>query len=53
MLEDLEEAFQYEVFKMLKKKGKIHDAVIENMVSWHYSGFHVYTGNRIDSEVLL
>jgi hypothetical protein len=28
MLEDLEEIFQYEVLKMLKKKGKINDAVI-------------------------
>ena len=28
MLEDLEEAFQYEVLKMLKKEGKINDAVI-------------------------
>ena len=45
--EDLEEAFQYEVLKMLKKEGKINDAVIENMLSWHHCGFHVYIGNRI------
>ena len=45
--EDLEEAFQYEVLKMLKKEGKINDATIENMLSWHHSGFHVYIGNRI------
>jgi len=31
MLEDLEEIFQYEVLKMLKKEGKINEAVIENM----------------------
>ncbi len=31
-LEDLEEIFQYEVLKMLKKEGKITDAVIENML---------------------
>jgi hypothetical protein len=30
MLEDLEEIFQYEVLKMLKKEGKINDAIIEN-----------------------
>jgi len=24
-----------EVFKMLKKEGKISDAVIDNMLSWH------------------
>ena len=29
MLEDLEEAFQYEVLKMLKKEGKINDVIIE------------------------
>jgi len=28
MLEDLEEAFQYEVLKMLKKEGKINDTII-------------------------
>ncbi|WP_291460325.1 transposase [Desulfobacula sp.] len=47
MLEDLEEAFQYEVLKMLKKEGKINDAIIENMLSWYHSGFHVYIGDRI------
>jgi len=47
MLEDLEEAFQYEVLRMLKKEGKINDAIIENMLSWHHSGFHVYIGDRI------
>jgi hypothetical protein len=47
MLEDLEEAFQYEVLKMLKKEGRINNAIIENMLSWHHSGFHVYIGDRI------
>jgi len=47
ILEDLEEIFQYEVLKMLKKEGKINDAVIENMLSWRHSGFHVYIGDRI------
>jgi Putative transposase len=31
----------------LKKEGKINAAVIENMLSWHHSGFHVYIGSRI------
>jgi hypothetical protein len=44
---DLEEAFRYEVLKMLKKKGKINDAIIENMLSWHHSGFHVHIGGTI------
>ncbi|MFH2092216.1 MAG: transposase [Pseudomonadota bacterium] len=50
MLEDLEEAFQYEVLKMLKKEGKINDAIIENMLSWHNSGFNVYIGDRIETD---
>ena len=50
MLEDLEEAFQYEVLKMLKKEGKINDAIIENMRSWHHSGFNVYIGDRIEPD---
>jgi len=32
---------------MLKKEGKINEAIIENMLSWHHSGFHVYIGDRI------
>jgi len=48
MLEDLEKAFQYEVLKMLKKERKINDAIIENMLSWYHTGFHVYIGNKID-----
>gem|GEM_PF-3170013 len=32
---------------MLKKEGKINDAVIENMLSWHNSGFHVHVGSTI------
>ncbi|BBO89312.1 hypothetical protein DSCOOX_24920 [Desulfosarcina ovata subsp. ovata] len=44
---DLSEAFRHEVLTMLKKEGKINDAVIENMMSWHHSGFHVHIGERI------
>jgi hypothetical protein len=44
---DLEELFRYEVLKMLKAEGKINDAVIENMLSWHHSGFNVYCGPTI------
>ncbi|HKK90596.1 MAG TPA: transposase [Desulfobacteraceae bacterium] len=47
ILEDLETIFQYEVFKMLKTEGKINYAVIENMLPWYQSGFHVYMGDRI------
>jgi len=44
---DLENAFRNEVFKMLKKNGKITDFVIENMMNWHHSGFNVYCGASI------
>lgn len=44
---DLEDLFRYEVFKMLRAEGKITDAVIENMLSWHHSGFNVYCGSAI------
>jgi hypothetical protein len=44
---DLEGMFRYEVFKMLKAEGKINDAVIENMMQWHHSGFNVYCGDAI------
>jgi hypothetical protein len=47
MGQGLEEAFQYEVLKMLKKEGKISDAIIENMLSWRHSGFNVYLGPTI------
>jgi hypothetical protein len=32
---------------MLKAEGKINDAVIENMLCWHHSGFNVYCGPTI------
>jgi hypothetical protein len=32
---------------MLKREGKITDTVIENMNTWHHSGFHVYCGDII------
>jgi hypothetical protein len=44
---DLQEAFRYKVFKMLKAEGKITDALIENMMSWRHSGFNIYCGNAI------
>ncbi len=35
---------------MLKKEGKINDAVIENMLSRRHAGFHVHIGARIRPE---
>jgi len=43
----LEGLFRLEVFSMLKKEGKISGATIENMLTWHHSGFNVYCGESI------
>jgi hypothetical protein len=43
----LEPLFRLEVLNMLKREGKITDDVIENMSTWHHSGFHVYCGDII------
>ena len=48
--EDLKESFQCEVLKMLKKVGKINDAIIDNMLSLHRTEFHVHIGGRIRPE---
>ena len=45
--QDLSEAFRHDVLSMLKKEEKITDAVIENIMSWHHSGFHVHISERI------
>jgi hypothetical protein len=47
---ELEEVFQIEVLKMLKKEGLITDFIIQNMSSWAHSGFNIYCGNVIESE---
>jgi len=44
---DLENLFRHEVFKMLKAEGKINNTVIDNMMTWHHSGFNVYFGSAI------
>jgi hypothetical protein len=44
---DLSEAFRHEVLSMLKKEGEITDAVIESMMLWHHSEFHVHIGERV------
>ncbi|RJX19276.1 MAG: transposase [Desulforudis sp.] len=44
---DLETAFRLEVLKMLKNEGKITGLIIENMLSWHHSGFNAYCGEAI------
>jgi len=45
--DDLEIPFRCEVLYMLRREGKITNTVVDNMDSWHHSGFHVYCGNSI------
>lgn len=45
---ELEDAFRWEVLKLLKDAGKINDLVIENMMGWYHSGFNVYCGTVIN-----
>ena len=42
-----ERLFRLKVFNMLKKEGKINGAIIENILTWHHSGFNVYCGESI------
>jgi hypothetical protein len=41
MVTDLRRVFQHEVLKMLKKAGKLNEVIIENVLSWHHSGFQI------------
>jgi len=38
-LRPLEELFRAEVFKMLKKAGKINDELTNKLLKWKHSGF--------------
>ncbi len=46
----LEHAFRLEVYKMLKKEGKISDAVIGNMLNWHHGGFNIFYSKSTDPD---
>ncbi len=49
-LKPLEELFRAEVFKFLKKKGKINDDLIQKLMNWKHSGFSVDNGVRISEK---
>ena len=49
-LKPLEDLFRAEVFKFLKKEGKITDELIRKLMSWRHSGFSIDNGVRIKSE---
>ncbi len=46
----LEQAFRLEVFKLLKKEGKITDTVINNMLGWHHSRFNIFCSRPTDPD---
>ena len=49
-LKPLEDLFREEVFKFLKKEGKITDEIIRKLRSWKHSGFSVDNGVRISQK---
>jgi hypothetical protein len=46
-LKPLEVLFRAEVFKFLKKEGKITDELIRKLMAWRHSGFSIDNGVRI------
>ncbi|MFQ5904453.1 MAG: transposase [Candidatus Binatia bacterium] len=46
----LAELFRHKVLRMLLSKGKITEALVENLLSWPHSGFHVHQGERIEAD---
>ena len=46
-LKPLEDIFRAEVFKFLKKEGKITSELIRKLMGWRHSGFSINNGVRI------
>jgi hypothetical protein len=40
-VDSIREVFEHKVFNMLLKEGAVSDDVVENIRSWHHSGFHL------------
>ena len=49
-LSPLEKLFRAEVFKFLRKEGKITDELIRKLMAWRHSGFSIDNGVRIKRE---
>ena len=49
-LKPLEELFRAEVFKMLKKEGKITEETVQKLLEWKHSGFNIDNGVRISKD---
>jgi hypothetical protein len=46
-LKPLEEIFRAQVFRMLRKKDKITDELINNLMGWRHSGFSMHNAVRV------
>ena len=44
---ELEKIFRHKVFKMMLSKGKITEERVNMFMTWRHSGFHVFSGPRI------
>jgi len=42
--DSIRDLFMHKVFKMLLKEDVISEEVVENILSWRHSGFHIYVG---------
>ena len=49
-LNPLEDLFRAEVFRFLKREGKISDELISKLLKWRNSGFSVDNGKRIEKD---
>jgi hypothetical protein len=43
----IEQVFRHRVFRMLLDEGAVTDELVENMLSWHHSGFSAYVGKGV------
>lgn len=41
-------SYQYDDNITINTKGKITEALMRNLLSWPYSGFHIHQGERIE-----
>ena len=46
----LAELFRHKVLRMLRSKGTITEALVDNLLSWPHAGCHVHQGERIEAD---
>lgn len=51
-LKPLEESFRAQVFRMLKKKRKLTDEIISNLMGWRHSGFSVHMPSGLQETIM-